>query len=178
MPNEIILLSRSDIESLMPFGEYVDAVAEAFRLHAEGRAVSAPASHPGGRRGLHVKSASLPLGRRYVAIKTNSNFPQNRSRGPAHHPGRNPAAGRGRRTPWPSSIPWKSPSSGPRYGRCQPLSRATRSRTGTICGCGEQGRIQLAALRHALDIERYSHGTRTAPLPDLRPRCPSNTASM
>ena len=41
MPNEIILLSRSDIESLMPFGEYVDAVAEAFRLHAEGRAVSA-----------------------------------------------------------------------------------------------------------------------------------------
>jgi ornithine cyclodeaminase/alanine dehydrogenase-like protein (mu-crystallin family) len=32
----VILLSRSDIESLMPFGEYVDAVAEAFRLHAEG----------------------------------------------------------------------------------------------------------------------------------------------
>jgi alanine dehydrogenase len=28
------------------------------------------------------------------------------------------------------------------------------SRTATICGCGEQGRIQLAALRHALDIER------------------------
>jgi hypothetical protein len=80
MPNEIILLSRSDIESLMPFGEYVDAVAEAFRLHAEGRAVSpAPLHIPAEGGGFHVKSASLPLGRRYVAIKTNSNFPQNRS---------------------------------------------------------------------------------------------------
>lgn len=80
MSNEIILLSRSDIESLMPFGEYVDAVAEAFRLHAEGRAVSpAPLHIPAEGGGFHVKSASLPLGRRYVAIKTNSNFPQNRS---------------------------------------------------------------------------------------------------
>src|SRR5262245_6939775 len=78
MPDEIILLSRSDIESLTPFGEYIDAIAEAFRLHAEGRAVSPAPLHisaEGG--GFHVKSASLPLGRRYVAIKTNSNFPQN-----------------------------------------------------------------------------------------------------
>jgi alanine dehydrogenase len=28
------------------------------------------------------------------------------------------------------------------------------SRTATICGCGAQGRIQLAALRHVLDIRR------------------------
>ena len=28
------------------------------------------------------------------------------------------------------------------------------SRVATICGCGEQGRIQLAALRHVLPIER------------------------
>ena len=28
------------------------------------------------------------------------------------------------------------------------------SRTATICGCGEQGRIQLAALCHVLDIKR------------------------
>ena len=28
------------------------------------------------------------------------------------------------------------------------------SRTATICGCGEQGRIQLAALRHLLDVKR------------------------
>jgi hypothetical protein len=64
----------------MPFGEYVDAVVTAFRVHAEGRAVSPAPLHirvEGG--GFHVKSASLPLGRRYVAIKTNSNFPQNRS---------------------------------------------------------------------------------------------------
>ena len=63
MPNEIILLSRGDIESLMPFGEYVDAVAGAFRLHAEGRAVSpAPLHIPAEGGGFHVKSANLPLG--------------------------------------------------------------------------------------------------------------------
>jgi len=72
MQNEIILLSRSDIESLMPFGEYVDAVAEAFRLHAEGRAVSpAPLHIPAEGGGFHVKSASLPLGRRYAFICPN-----------------------------------------------------------------------------------------------------------
>ena len=79
MANEIILLSRSDIETLMPFGDYVEAVANAFRLQAEGQATSPPPLHiPAQGGGFHVKSASLPLGRRYVAIKTNANFPQNR----------------------------------------------------------------------------------------------------
>jgi ornithine cyclodeaminase/alanine dehydrogenase len=33
------------------------------------------------------------------------------------------------------------------------LARAD-SRVATICGCGEQGRVQLVALRHGLDIRR------------------------
>jgi ornithine cyclodeaminase/alanine dehydrogenase-like protein (mu-crystallin family) len=79
MPNEIILLSRRDIESLMPFAEYVAAIANGFRLHAEGQAATpAPLHIPVQGGGFHVKSASLTLGRRYVAIKTNANFPQNR----------------------------------------------------------------------------------------------------
>ena len=77
--NEIILLSRGDLETLMPFGDYVEAIAKAFGLYAEGQATSPAPLHisaEGG--GFHIKAASLTLGRRYTAIKTNSNFPQNR----------------------------------------------------------------------------------------------------
>jgi hypothetical protein len=36
----LTVLSKHDLTVLMPFGEYVNAVADAFRLHAEGRSVS------------------------------------------------------------------------------------------------------------------------------------------
>jgi hypothetical protein len=35
--NEIVALSRTDLQSLMQFGGYVDVVAEAFRMQAVGR---------------------------------------------------------------------------------------------------------------------------------------------
>src|SRR3954469_10887387 len=41
----LIVLSKLDLATLMPFGEYVDAVRDAFRLHAEGGSVSPPAMH-------------------------------------------------------------------------------------------------------------------------------------
>ena len=40
---DIMVLSRADVAALMQFGDYVDAVADAFRLHTEGRAVLPPA---------------------------------------------------------------------------------------------------------------------------------------
>ena len=79
--NEIVVLSRTDLRSLMQFGDYVDVVTEAFRMYAEGRAISPPPLHILAEDGgFHVKAASLPLGPGYVAIKTNANFPQNRRR--------------------------------------------------------------------------------------------------
>jgi alanine dehydrogenase len=158
MPNEIILLSRGDIESLMPFGEYVDAVAEAFRLHAEGRALSpAPLHIPAEGGGFHVKSASLPLGRRYVAIKTNSNFPQNRSL--RNLPTIQGAillldADDGTPLAFLDSMEITLKRTGAATAVAGRYLARPDSRTATICGCGEQGRIQLAALRHVLDIER------------------------
>src|SRR6185369_14346889 len=76
---EIVVLSRADLAVLMRFGDYVEAVADAFRLHAEGRAVLPPAMEIRGQDGaFHVKGARLGD---YVAVKTNSNFPDNRKRG-------------------------------------------------------------------------------------------------
>jgi ornithine cyclodeaminase/alanine dehydrogenase-like protein (mu-crystallin family) len=77
----ILILSRRDLEPLVPFADYVEAVAEAFRLHTSGRAVApAPLYIAGEDGGFHVKGASLPLGNGYVAFKTNANFPQNKRR--------------------------------------------------------------------------------------------------
>src|SRR4029077_1667199 len=77
--NEVISLSRADLAALMQFGDYVEAVADAFRLHTEGRAVLPPAMEIRAEGGaFHVKGARLGG---YVAVKTNSNFPDNRKRG-------------------------------------------------------------------------------------------------
>ncbi|HZO47035.1 MAG TPA: ornithine cyclodeaminase family protein [Xanthobacteraceae bacterium] len=158
MANEIILLSRSDIETLMPFGDYVEAVANAFRLQAEGQATTpAPLHIPAEGGGFHVKSASLPLGRRYVAIKTNANFPQNRRL--RDLPTIQGAillfdAEDGRPLAFLDSIEITIKRTGAATAVAARYLARPDSRTATICGCGEQGRIQLAALRHVLDIRR------------------------
>jgi alanine dehydrogenase len=158
MPDEIILLSRSDIETLMPFADYVEAIANAFRLYAEGQAISpAPLHIPAEGGGFHVKAASLPLGRRYVAIKTNANFPQNRRL--RDLPTIQGAillldAEDGRPLAFLDSIEITVKRTGAATAVATQYLARPDSRTATICGCGEQGRIQLAALRHVLDIRR------------------------
>ncbi|MBV8839270.1 MAG: hypothetical protein JO000_22265 [Alphaproteobacteria bacterium] len=41
-PPPLIVLSKQDLTALMPFGEYVSTVADAFWLHAEGRSAAPP----------------------------------------------------------------------------------------------------------------------------------------
>lgn len=154
--SRLVVLSRRDLLALMPFDEYVDAVAQAFGLHAQGKAVLPPAMHiPATSGGFHVKAGSLPLGRGYVAIKTNANFPDNRR---AH----------GLPTIQGAILLFDAVNGSPlalldsieitikRTGAAtavaaRHLARAD-ARVATICGCGEQGRIQLAALRHQLGL--------------------------
>ena len=60
LPPPLIVLPKQELTALMPFGEYVDAVADAFRMHAEGRSVSPPPMHiPADGGGFHVKAGSL-----------------------------------------------------------------------------------------------------------------------
>ena len=66
---------------MMRFDDYVDAVAEAFRMLAEGRCESPVPLQVSVTDGtFHAKAASLPVGSGYVAVKVNGNFPDNRSR--------------------------------------------------------------------------------------------------
>src|SRR6266545_5854323 len=73
-----LVLSRTDVLSLLGLRDCIDAVERAFRLHAEGRTFG-----PGvlGLRtesaSFHIKAAGLMGERSYFAAKTNANFPDN-----------------------------------------------------------------------------------------------------
>lgn len=158
LPPALIVLSKQDLTALMPFGEYVDAVADAFRMHAEGRAVLPPPMHiPIEGGGFHVKAARLPIGSGYAAFKVNGNLPNNR-------------ATHGLPTIQGAILLFDTSTGSPvalldsieitikRTGAATAVAARylarPESQVATIWGCGEQGRIQLAALRHVLDIRR------------------------
>ena len=152
------ILTRGDVARLLGWDECIAAVEDAFRLHAEGRSLAPGvlAVHaPDG--GFHVKAAGLPLGRLYVAVKTNGNFPEN----PRRHglptiqgvivlcdatDGRPLAVMDSmeitvRRTAAATAVAAKR------------LARPD-AHTATLCGCGVQGRAQLRALARVLPLRR------------------------
>src|SRR5436190_4013452 len=154
----IILLSRQDLAALMPFAAYVEAVADAFRLHAQGRTLLPNPMHVVTEAGgFHVKAGGLPSGPGYVAFKANANFPNNR-------------VVNGLPTIQGAILLFNSTTGSPvalldsieitikRTGAATAVAARhlarPESRVATIVGCGEQGRIQLEALRHALDLQR------------------------
>ena len=166
----------------MPFGDYVEAVANAFRLQAEGQATSPPPLHiPAQGGGFHVKSASLPLGRRYVAIKTNAISRNRSAAGSAHHPGGDPAARRRRRKAlaFLDSIEITIKRTGAATAVAARYLARPDSRIATICGCGEQGRI--SSWRRSVMCSTSGASSpgieMPRPRPDLPMRCPNATAS-
>ena len=104
---------------------------------------------------FHAKAASLPVGPGYAAVKVNGNFPDNRSRHglPTIQGAVFLAdANNGRPLALLDSIEiTRQRTAAATAVATQYLARPD-SRTATICGCGEQGRIQLMALRHKLDL--------------------------
>lgn len=154
----LVVLSRRDLAALMPFAEYVDAVADAFRLHAEGRAVlPTPVQIPAEGGAFHIKAGHLPIGPGYAAIKVNGNIPNNRAiRGLPTIQGAILLfdASTGSPVALLDSIEITIQRTGAATAVAARYLARPESRVATVCGCGEQGRVQLAALRHGLDIRR------------------------
>lgn len=151
--NEIVVLSRADLAGLMRFDDYVDAVAQAFRLHADGQAVLPDPMHiPAEGGAFHVKAASLGG---YVAVKTNSNFPNNPRRGlPTIQGAILLFDAGGVPLALIDSIEVTIKRTGAATAVAARYLARPDSRTATICGSGAQARVQLEALRHGLDIRR------------------------
>jgi ornithine cyclodeaminase/alanine dehydrogenase-like protein (mu-crystallin family) len=103
--------------------------------------------------GFHVKAASLGG---YVAVKTNSNFPGNRRHGLPTIQGAILLfeAANGVLLAMIDSIEITIKRTGAATAVAARYLARPDSRTATISGCGVQGRAQLEALRHGLDIRR------------------------
>jgi alanine dehydrogenase len=146
----MLVLSRSDVTALLTLHDCIDAVAHAFRLHAEGRAFG-----PGvlgvaaGDGSFHVKAAGVDGTSRYFAAKTNANFPENPRRF---------ALPTIQGTVVLSDATTGAPLALMDSGSITALRTAAATavatkflaredaRRATVVGCGAQGEVQLAAV--------------------------------
>lgn len=73
-----MLLTRSDVARLMNLDDYLKAAENAFlALATRGIRTPFPMHLEGGAGGFHVKGATVAGDSHYVAVKLNSNFPEN-----------------------------------------------------------------------------------------------------
>jgi ornithine cyclodeaminase/alanine dehydrogenase-like protein (mu-crystallin family) len=153
-----LVLTRADIAELMTLADYRASAEEAFKALATGRAmVAAPMHIPAVDGGFHAKGAAFDTasGTAYAAVKVNGNFPRNPLRNGLPtiqgaivlsdaHDGSLLAIMDSievtlRRTAAASAL-------AARY-----LARRNAT-TLTLCGCGEQARVQVAALNDEFQL--------------------------
>jgi ornithine cyclodeaminase/alanine dehydrogenase-like protein (mu-crystallin family) len=158
-PPDALIITRSDIRRVMDPADYLEAVELGFRAEAMGKAAAPmPIEISVSRGAFHAKGASISLGRDFVSVKVNGNFPDN----PAKHclPTIQGAilladGGTGtllaiidsievtlRRTAAASALAARM--------LARPLSSSL-----LVCGCGEQGRAHAEALRSVLPLTRF-----------------------
>jgi len=158
-PKGTLLFTRSDVAALLDLGECIEAVEEAFRLLGEGRIEPARTlgfAEPGG--GFHIKAGSLPRGpRRYFAAKLNGNFPENPRR--LGLPAIQGAvllcdAANGYPLAIFDSIEITIRRTGAATAVAAKYLAREDARSAAIFGCGNQGRIQLAAVSRVRRLDR------------------------
>jgi ornithine cyclodeaminase/alanine dehydrogenase len=154
----MLLLSRSEVSSLLGFSDYVDAVEQAFRLHAEGHAFEPALSHVDADEGeFHIKAGGLRGSPPYFALKVNGGFFQNRTR--FSLPNIQglivlSRADNGVPVAAMDSIEITMQRTGAATAVAAKYLARPGSRVCTICGCGTQGRVQLRALSRVLELEQ------------------------
>jgi alanine dehydrogenase len=156
-PTGTLLLTRGDVASVLTLDSCMNAVEQAYRL--ENDRVSPPALLGVHARDgvVHVKAAGMELDRIYIAVKANANFFQNASRfGLPTIQGLIILFDGG--NGYPLAVMDSIEITIQRTGAATALAAArlarTDARVATICGCGNQGRIQLKALTRVLALER------------------------
>jgi alanine dehydrogenase len=156
-PDEILLLTPPEIRRLLTLDECIDAVERAFRMYGEGKtAPPAVLSVHVPEGSFHVKAGTLDFGGSYFAAKVNGNFPGNGARfGLPTIQGVIVLCDAEKGTPlavMDSRDITSLRTAAATAVAAKYLARGD-SRTVTICGCGIQGRVQLAALSRVCRLE-------------------------
>jgi alanine dehydrogenase len=157
-PLETLLLKRGDVTALLSLDECIPAVEQAFKLYAEGQTLPPGVLGVHARDGgFHIKAAGLKLARTYFAAKVNGNFFRNTERYGIPNiqgiimlcDGEN-----GYPLALMDSIEITILRTGAATAVAAKYLAHDDARVATICGCGNQGRIQLKALMKVRAIER------------------------
>jgi alanine dehydrogenase len=154
---DTLLLTRKDTAEVLTLSDCIQAVEQAFRMQGEGRApvpgVLGVHAHGGG---FHIKAGILPLSRNYFAAKANANFPGNPERGLPTIQGVILLfdADNGQVLAVMDSMEITTLRTGAATAVAANYLARKDSRVATICGCGNQGRVQLRAIRHACPLEK------------------------
>jgi alanine dehydrogenase len=153
---EILVLTRSDVESLLDPDNCLTAVEEAFRQYGAGE-VSSPGAlgvrAPGG--GFHIKAGILGGKTSLFAAKVNGNFFENEKHGLPRIQGVIIVSDAETGTPlavMDSVAITRLRTAAATAVAAKRLARAG-SEVVTICGCGVQGRAQLRAVARVLPIK-------------------------
>ena len=150
-----LLLTRSDVVDLLDLDTCISAVEAAFRLHGEGGATTGVLGIHVEGGGFHIKAGTLRLSRPYFAAKTNANFPNN----PVTHglptiQGVIVLADAEVGTPLAllDSMEITTLRTGAASAVAAKYLAREDARTLGLIGCGNQGWVQLRALRRVRPI--------------------------
>ena len=154
----MIVLDSTAVRDLLSMEECIAVVEHAFRLHGEGKAAQPGVLGIHTDRGtFHIKAGRLDLGRPYFAAKTNANFPGNVERyGLPTIQGVIALFDAERGTPLAilDSREITSLRTGAATGVATKYLARGDASVVTICGCGVQGRTQLAAVAVVRQLTR------------------------
>jgi alanine dehydrogenase len=158
MTEGTLLLSRSDVASLLSIEDYISSIERAFQMYGEGK------TDPPGILGVHardggfhIKAGLLDLDRFFFAAKVNANFPQNVKRfGLPLIQGVIVLADAENGSPLAvmDSIEITIQRTGAATAVAAKYLARPDSRSLTICGCGNQGRVSLKALSKAFSFQQ------------------------
>ena len=152
-----LLLSRSDVAGLVTLDDCIDAVENAFRQYGEGKAIPPKTlGMPSVDGGFHIKAAMLDRSAPYFAAKLNGNFFHNKQRFAMPNIQGLIAlcdASNGYPLAVMDSIEVTILRTGAATAVAATHLARPDSKVATICGCGNQGRVQLRALRRILPLE-------------------------
>lgn len=155
---ETLIITKREVERLLSLQECMDAVARAFKLHAEGKAL--PPKILGlhvPRGGFHIKAGVMDLGRSYFVAKANANFPDNMK---SHELPTIQGvivvcdADNGKLLALMDSMAITIIRTGAATGVAAKYLARKDAKVATICGCGNQGRISLKAILTVRPLER------------------------
>lgn len=155
---ETLVLKRKEIASLLTLDDYLKAVEDAFRMHAEGRTLAPGLLHVDSHEGeFHIKAGGLDLEKTYFGLKVNGSFFKNKERyGLPAIQGAVILFDGDTGSPLAilDSIEITIQRTGAAAAVAARYLAREDSRVATICGCGNQGRIQLKALMRVRSIQR------------------------